>query len=442
MRNTMIFLSLATLCGLAIASASRSHPSNSDIQRPLNNAIDPSNLDSIISKSPLLSFHRNIVEIESISDDENAVGKYIAHYLRAHKFTVATQEVPHTTSTDQAHSHKKKKKQKPRFNVLAYPPGFPSNKSHIPTLLSSHIDTVPPFIPYSLSPNPTAPSNPTISGRGTVDAKACVAAQTHALLSLLSSPHSHASTHSALLFVVGEETLGDGMDAVNDLNLTFDTVIFGEPTESKLATGHKGILGFTVSAHGKAAHSGYPWLGLSANSLLVKALSALEALTSTPEKQGGLPASEKYGNSTLNIGLMSGGVAANVIASSASARIAVRLAGGTPEKARSVINETLRAIDPENLSVQFWGPGYGPVDIDSDVKGFETITVNYGTDIPNLKYDGSYKRFLYGPGSILVAHGDNEALTVEDLEGAVEGYKRLVLASFKYGSRPLEVVDG
>ncbi len=430
----MILLSLATCCAFSIVSA---HLNPTETQQPLNGLSSSSNLDSIISKSPLLSFHRKVVEIESISDNEHDVGSYVVHYLRLHNFTVTTQEVPHAPSASSSKScpnksHKKISKQKSRLNILAYPPDFnSSSKYHIPTLLTSHIDTVPPFIPYSLSPNPTSPSNPTISGRGTVDDKACVATQIHALLSLISSSHEYAAKNTALLFVVGEETLGDGMRAANALNLTFDTIIFGEPTESKLATGHKGILGFTVSAHGKAAHSGYPWLGLSANSLLVRALAALEALTYTPEKDGGLPASSKYGNSTLNIGVMTGGVAANVIASSASARIAVRLAGGTPEQARSIINNTLQSINPENLSLQFWGPGYGPIDIDADVEGFEKITVNYGTDIPNLEYDGSYKRYLYGPGSILVAHGEDEALTVEDMEGAVEGYKKLVLASFE-----------
>jgi acetylornithine deacetylase len=61
--------------------------------------------------------------------------------------------------------------------------------------------------------------------------------------------------------------------------------------------------------------------------------------------------------------------------------------------------------------------------------GFETIVVNYGTDIPNLK--GSHTRYLYGPGSILVAHSEKEGLTVGDLEEAVEGYKNLILHALK-----------
>lgn len=55
--------------------------------------------------------------------------------------------------------------------------------------------------------------------------------------------------------------------------------------------------------------------------------------------------------------------------------------------------------------------------------------VNYGTDIPNL--NGDHKRYLYGPGSILVAHSDHEHLVASDLYKAVEGYKTLIRASLK-----------
>jgi acetylornithine deacetylase len=56
--------------------------------------------------------------------------------------------------------------------------------------------------------------------------------------------------------------------------------------------------------------------------------------------------------------------------------------------------------------------------------GFEKIVVNYGTDIPNLK--GEHKRYLYGPGTILMAHSDHEHLKIQDLEVAVKGYKTLI----------------
>ena len=49
--------------------------------------------------------------------------------------------------------------------------------------------------------------------------------------------------------------------------------------------------------------------------------------------------------------------------------------------------------------------------------------------MPNLA--GNHTRYLYGPGSILVAHGADEALKLKDLEAAVEGYKKLILHALK-----------
>ena len=96
-----------------------------------------------------------------------------------------------------------------------------------------HIDTVPPHYGYEVH------NHNQIWGRGSVDDKACVAAQFHAVQELLAS-RDISPNDVSLLFVVGEELGGDGMRRVNDLEMEWHTVIFGEPTELKLATGHKG----------------------------------------------------------------------------------------------------------------------------------------------------------------------------------------------------------
>lgn len=224
------------------------------------------------------------------------------------------------------------------------------------------------------------------------------------------------------------------MRAANDLELKPKAIIFGEPTEGKLASGHKGMLSFQIHAKGKAAHSGYPWLGLSANEVVVTALAALMELGEN------LPVDEKFGKTTINLGTIQGGVAHNVVAESAEAKIAIRIAQGTPASLR---NETTRAMytaiskflkdgqEPADiLDIAFTGEGYSPVDIDADVPGFDTMIVNYGTDIPNLeKSVEDQKRYLYGPGTILVAHSDHEAITEEQLQSAVGGYKKLILHS-------------
>lgn len=152
--------------------------------------------------------------------------------------------------------------------------------------------------------------------------------------------------------------------------------------------------------------------------MLIPALAALDKME--------LPSSKKYGNTTLNIGKMEGGVAGNVIAETAKAQIQIRIAEGSADAIKETVGDTVNQVDAR-LELQFPSKGYGPVDIDTDVDGFDTIVVNYGTDIPNLY--GEYKRYLYGPGNILVAHSDHEHLGEEDLLEAVEGYKKLVLAA-------------
>jgi acetylornithine deacetylase len=283
---------------------------------------------------------------------------------------------------------------------------------------------VPPFWKYERK-------DKTISGRGSVDAKGSVATQIIAANNLLAAKHIYPDDVS-FLYVVGEEVGGDGMRVANDLKLKPKTIIFGEPTEGKLASGHKGMLSFKLQAKGKAAHSGYPWLGLSANEVLVTALAALMELGQS------LPKDDKFGSTTINLGKIQGGVAHNVVAESAEALIAVRIAQGSPASMKNETSNTINTavakflkdsqVASDIIDIEYSGEGYSPVDIDADVPGFDSIIVNYGTDIPNLKptVDGQ-KRYLYGPGTILVAHSDHEALTEGQLQDAVGGYEKLIL---------------
>lgn len=359
-----------------------------EVQLPFQSAVS--------SSLPLLELHKALVEQESISGNEYNVARYLTRYLNSINLTVETQEVGSYEGSKQ-----------PRENILAYI----GDQRKTKTLVTSHIDTVPPFWEYKRDGD-------LIWGRGTVDAKGSVATQIKAFEELREA-NKIQEGDVALLFVVGEEVHGDGMKRANDLDISWQTCIFGEPTELKLASGHKGITSFDIRAKGKAGHSGYPSTGRSANAMLIPALFALLSAE--------LPYSKKYGNTTLNIGRMEGGVAGNVIAEDASAKITIRIADGTPEDIQKIVLDTVKKTG-EKLDVTFHG-GYGPVYIDSDVPGFETIVVNYGTDIPNLR--GDHKRYLYGPGSILEAHSAHEHLKVSELEEAVKGYKSLIEHSLK-----------
>ena len=352
----------------------------------------------------LLKLHKALVSIPSTSGQEHAVARFLEGYLKSLNLKVELQPVS-PISTFPLKNQKRKKHEKQRFNVFAYSRGH----RQTPILLTTHIDTVPPFIPYSLR------SNHQIWGRGAVDAKACVATQLHAYLQLVHSRLIQPE-EVAFLFVVGEEVSGDGMIAANSLGLQWKTVIFGEPTELKLASGHKGILIVDLKARGKGGHSGYPELGESAVDMLLPALVRLKEIE--------MPKSDKYGNTTVNIGRIKAGVAANVIPQDAEASVAIRIAAGDPQIVKDIVLDTVKSVD-DRIGVHWIGSAYGPVDINHDVPGFESMTVNYGTDIHNL--EGDHKRYLYGPGSILVAHSDHEHLKVQDLYDAVNGYGKLIL---------------
>lgn len=371
------------------------------VQEPLQPASSHSNL---VLKNDLVPWHANLTSIESITYNEKEAGDWLVHSLESQGYTVETQDVDSKAG---------------RFNVYAYPGETRETK----LLVSGHYDTVPPF--YEYKHNET-----TISGRGSVDDKASLAAQLVAVNELIASDRLSAED-VALLFVVGEEVGGDGMRKANDLGLKPGVVVFGEPTEGQLVSGHKGNLGLMIHAKGKAAHSGYPWLGRSANEVLTRALAALMELGPN------LPRSEKYGVTTINLGRIEGGVAANVVAEEASANIAIRIAAGTPEQIKGNVTKAIHValesfLDDDTkmddvIDLDFTSAGYGPIDIDHDVPGFDVMTVNYGTDIPWLeKTVEGQKRYLYGPGSILVAHSDHEALTEEELYAAVEGYEKVI----------------
>ncbi|KAH8900939.1 Zn-dependent exopeptidase [Thozetella sp. PMI_491] len=374
----------------------------------------PAPADGPSYRSALLDLHKSLVSISSISGTENKVGSFLVEYLTARDYVAQLQFLPPAGNTPHGAE---------RFNVLAWPGPTRNPKPRV--LISSHIDVVPPYIPYHIDAEGSHVGPDTlIRGRGSVDAKASVAAQVTALEELLAAQEVDRED-AMLLFVVGEETTGDGMKffsaSLDELDPPpkFEAVIFGEPTENRLACGHKGIGMFNIHAQGKAAHSGYPWLGKSATELLMRALVKL--------LDKDLGSSERFGNTTVNVGVLDGGVAMNVVAKTASASISVRIGVGNQTTGLGIVadqlDQILKEVDDEAFAVDTVG-GYGPVVANCDVEGFEKIAVNYGTDVPNLA--GDHTRYLYGPGSILVAHGDDEAITVADLETSVEGYKKLI----------------
>jgi acetylornithine deacetylase len=209
----------------------------------------------------------------------------------------------------------------------------------------------------------------------------------------------------ALLFVVGEERDSAGAKMANLAPKGSRFLINGEPTENRLALASKGTLRAEIRAHGKMAHSAYPELGDSAVHKLVHALERLLAVE--------LPTVDGIGPSTLNIGLISGGYAPNVIADSAVAQVLVRLVGPS-EQTRQAIEQAVAGLAEVEFTLEI------PFIRMRQVEGIETMVAAFTTDIPALTNWG--EPLLLGPGSIHVAHTPFEKIAKRELLEAVDLY--------------------
>ena len=329
------------------------------------------NLSSVVrERLEVVELTTKLMEIESTSGREGAVIAWLETYLRDQQWTV--RRIPVTPGRD---------------DLLATFGDAPR------VTLSTHLDTVPPYIPPKLDRD-------TLWGRGACDAKGIAASMIVAAERLRDE-----KTPIALLFVVGEEVSHDGAEAANRQATSSKVLINGEPTESTLATGTKGAMRFTLRTTGKAAHSAYPHLGESAISKLVAILAEIDSLRP--------PRDPQLGDTTINIGTISGGVADNVMAPEATAHCMARLVC-PPAEFEAFLRKWIgdRAELTTGITVPLVRLG--------TIDGIPTSVAAYATDIPKLGNWG--KPYLFGPGSIHLAHRDDEHIRLSELRAAPDAY--------------------
>jgi len=320
----------------------------------------------------LFALTRRLVDIESITPNEGSVGSFLCDELRSRGFESAEMPVEGA-----------------RANVLATWPGHARPE----IVFSTHMDTVPPFIPSS-------EDETRINGRGSCDAKGIIAAQ------IVAAEKLHAEgVHVGLLFLVGEERDSIGAKIANQHPIGSRFMINGEPTENRLAVATKGALHVELTARGKMAHSAYPELGESAIDKLVEALHRLHAMK--------LPENPDVGPCTKNVGCIQGGRAPNVISDAAKADLFYRLVGPVDEL-RSQITEAVGSLAEVRFTRET------PFMKLRTLDGLPTMVAAFTTDIPSLPNWG--EPLLLGPGSIHVAHTESEYVEKKQLEEAVELY--------------------
>ena len=320
----------------------------------------------------VVAFTRQLVDIESISGHEGRVGEFL-----------------HEQLCRMGYQSRKMPVEAERHNVWATWPG----EEHPAVVLSTHMDTVPPFIPSSEDMT-------RVYGRGACDAKGIIAVQVAAAERLRKD-----GIHAGLLFLVGEERDSLGAKVANREPPGSRFLINGEPTDNRIATVSKGALRVELLAEGRMAHSAYPELGESAIDKLIEALARLRAME--------LPQDPEVGPCTLNIGIIEGGRAPNVIPDRAKAQLLYRLIGPA-EELRGRITAAVEGLARADFVLEI------PFKRLRTVEGLPSMVAAFTTDIPALSDWG--QPVLIGPGSIHVAHTEGEYVEKRELAAAVEIY--------------------
>jgi acetylornithine deacetylase len=326
-----------------------------------------------------IALARQLIDIPSTTENELAVAEFLYDELSRQGYACRKQEVAPN-----------------RVNVYASAGGQPR------VVINSHIDTVPPWFA-------SREDDEYLYGRGACDTKGIIAA----MLAAGERLRARGVDEFAFLFVIAEETDSIGAKAANVefANLGSEYVVVGEPTESTFARASKGAFTAIVRFDGIAGHSAYPERGDSAINKMVAAIAEINAAD--------WGSHEVLGKSTVNVGVVRGGEKPNIIAASAECEMIFRIVRDPAE-----IREQLAQIVAKHggtIIVERGNPPQFMIVPD----GEPSTVVAFNTDVPWLGALG--KPLLFGPGSILDAHGVDERIGKKELLVAVETYERIVM---------------
>ena len=261
----------------------------------------------------------------------------------------------------------------------------------------THMDTVPPYIPPVFWENK-------VCGRGSCDAKG----QIYSMYTACKKLEAEGCNGFGLLILAGEETGSWGAKAFSKTGFKAPFLIVGEPTENKMVSASKGTKSYDLVFHGKAFHSGYPEHGVSAVERFIAFYNALKAVK--------FPVDPVLGETTWNVGLLRSDNPQNILSPELSCRLYFRTTFASDQ-----------AVCDYMAGVAEASPRGG----DKPAKyvtlpGFESAPASFGTDAPHLT--GFGHKIICGPGTVLVAHRDDEHILLSDIDKAVEQYVKMFKA--------------
>ena len=271
----------------------------------------------------------------------------------------------------------------------------------------SHLDTVPPYIAPTAIPGPTG-NLEEVRGRGACDAKG----QVFSMITACQKLAEEGCTNYGLLLLAGEETGSWGAKAFAKTGFKADYLVVGEPTDNCMVSASKGTKSYDLKFTGEAFHSGYPDQGVSAVDLFLEFMNKLNA-----QDFGIDPV---LGDTTWNVGLLKSDNPQNILSPELTCRLYFR----TTSVSDKAVQEWMEKAQNERLAITPRG-GDTPAKYWT-VDALPSKWVAFGSDAPHLT---NFKhKAICGPGSIAVAHRDDEFVLTADLEKAVEQYITLYKA--------------
>lgn len=320
-------------------------------------------------------FLLDLIKIKSESGKEKEIGNFIIKRLKDN-FLIRKQKV------------------KDSFNILAF-------KGKPKILLAVHLDTVSGKIKIKKEKK-------YIYGRGACDTKSQIAAM------VLAAEKAELSLNNfGLLFTIQEETdfLG-AKEVVKIIPRSVKLMVVGEPTNLYLVKGQKGIVCFKIKQKGKSAHGSMPEKGINAIELLIKDLENIKKIKFSKNE---------LGENAINIGLIKGGKAENIVPDYAEAVVTIRNVIGAKE-----IIKILRKKIKGEIEIIF---SYDPIlnkeaeKIAKKLK-LKVKTVPYFTEA--AFFNKKAKTLVLGAGKEEDAHSDREKVRIKDFKKLIEIYYQLL----------------